>query len=158
MSHPNLSLKQEFFCTAYIETGNASEAYRQAYSTKNMKNSVINVKACELLKNGKITVRIQELMKGHAERHEITVDFLTDEYLGALSEAKEQKNPMARSNITTALGKLHGLIIEKQRVENIPLDTHYTLELVSPPNYENKDWAEVSGSNGNGNGLKKIEE
>jgi phage terminase small subunit len=57
----NLTIKQEKFCQAYIETGNASEAYRQAYSCGNMKDSVINIKACELLKNGKISVRVREL-------------------------------------------------------------------------------------------------
>ncbi|SQE31532.1 Terminase small subunit [Mannheimia haemolytica] len=29
-----LTPKQEAFCLAYIETGNASEAYRQAYEPK----------------------------------------------------------------------------------------------------------------------------
>ena len=57
----NLTIKQEKFCQAYIETGNASEAYRKAYSCKKMKDSVVNIKACELLKNGKVTVRVREL-------------------------------------------------------------------------------------------------
>lgn len=57
----NLTIKQENFCQAYIETGNASEAYRRAYSCGKMKDSVINTKACELLKNGKVAVRVREL-------------------------------------------------------------------------------------------------
>jgi len=57
----NLTVKQENFCQAYIETGNASEAYRRAYSCRKMKDSVINIKACELLKNGKVTVRVRQL-------------------------------------------------------------------------------------------------
>lgn len=57
----NLTVKQENFCQAYIETGNASEAYRRAYSCKKMKDSVINIKACELLKHGKVSVRVREL-------------------------------------------------------------------------------------------------
>jgi phage terminase small subunit len=60
-SPKNLTIKQENFCQAYIETGNASEAYRRAYSCEKMKDSVINIKACELLKNGKVTVRVREL-------------------------------------------------------------------------------------------------
>jgi phage terminase small subunit len=28
--------KMELFCLAYVETGNASEAYRRAYNTANM--------------------------------------------------------------------------------------------------------------------------
>ena len=32
-----LTPKQENFCLAYLETGNASEAYRRAYDVANMK-------------------------------------------------------------------------------------------------------------------------
>lgn len=39
-----LSVKQENFCNYYIECGNASEAYRRAYSCSNMKDESINVK------------------------------------------------------------------------------------------------------------------
>ena len=56
-----LTPKQEKFCNLYLETGNASEAYRQSYSCSNMKDATINTKACELLKNGKVTVRVREL-------------------------------------------------------------------------------------------------
>jgi phage terminase small subunit len=40
-----LTVKQENFCLAYMETGNASEAYRRAYNAGKMKPAVINVKA-----------------------------------------------------------------------------------------------------------------
>lgn len=58
-----LTPKQEAFCLAYLKTNNASEAYRQAYAARGMKASTINVKASELLANGKITVRLAELNK-----------------------------------------------------------------------------------------------
>lgn len=32
----SLTIKQEAFCQAYIETGNASEAYRTAYAADKM--------------------------------------------------------------------------------------------------------------------------
>ncbi len=53
--------KQEAFCLAYVETGNASEAYRRAYDAARMKPGTVNRKAKELLDNGKITARIDEL-------------------------------------------------------------------------------------------------
>lgn len=56
-----LTPKQEAFCQAFIETGNASEAYRRAYNAEKMKAETINVKACELLKNGKVAVRVEQL-------------------------------------------------------------------------------------------------
>ena len=66
--------KQEKFCKLYIELGNASEAYRQAYDCSKMQTSTINTKAKELLKNGPITVRIEELQQEHRQRHNLTVD------------------------------------------------------------------------------------
>lgn len=57
----NLTIKQMKFIDAYLECGNASQAYRQSYSCERMKDATINVKASELLKNGKIRVRIREL-------------------------------------------------------------------------------------------------
>lgn len=69
-----LTPKQEKFCQLYIELGNASEAYRQAYDCSKMQTSTINTKAKELLKNGPITVRIEELQQAHQQRHNLTVD------------------------------------------------------------------------------------
>lgn len=67
-----LSIKQENFCNYYIECGNASEAYRRAYSCSNMKDESINVKAVELLNNGKITVRVKELQEELKKKSDIT--------------------------------------------------------------------------------------
>lgn len=56
-----LTQKQSNFCDLYLETGNASEAYRRSYSCDNMKADTVNRKAIEVLQNGKITARLKEL-------------------------------------------------------------------------------------------------
>ncbi|NLO71301.1 MAG: terminase small subunit [Porphyromonadaceae bacterium] len=56
-----LTLKQNKFVNKYLECGNASEAYRFAYSCANMKDETINRKAIEVLQNGKVAARIKEL-------------------------------------------------------------------------------------------------
>lgn len=66
-----LSIKQENFCNYYIECGNASEAYRRAYSCSNMKDESINRKAVELLNNGKITARVRELQEELKKKSDI---------------------------------------------------------------------------------------
>lgn len=68
----DLSIKQENFCNYYIECGNASEAYRRAYSCSNMKDESINRKAIELLSNGKITARVKELQEELKKKSDIT--------------------------------------------------------------------------------------
>lgn len=58
-----LTPKQEKFCLVYLETGNASEAYRQSYDAQSMKPETVNKRASELLDNGAIAGRLDELTK-----------------------------------------------------------------------------------------------
>ena len=69
-----LTPKQEKFCQLYIELGNASEAYRQAYNANNMTTGAINTNAKKLLKDTPIALRIEELQQAHQQRHNLTVD------------------------------------------------------------------------------------
>ncbi len=56
-----LTKKQETFSRLYLESGNASEAYRQVYSTENMKTKTVWEKACRLRNQDKVRTRIKEL-------------------------------------------------------------------------------------------------
>jgi phage terminase small subunit len=65
--HP-LTPKQEAFALAYVETGNAAEAYRRAYDVKAAtQHSSIYVAASRLLDNPKVMLRVEELQKQAAE-------------------------------------------------------------------------------------------
>lgn len=110
-----LTIKQENFCLAYLETGNATEAYRRAYDASKMKDSVINVKASELLANGKITVRLEELRKPILERHNITVDDLLAELEQARKAALDATTPQASAATAATMGKakLLGYLTDK---------------------------------------------
>lgn len=61
-----LTAKQEAFAQAIADGLNQSDAYRKAYDVEAMKPQSINRKAKELMDNGKITARIDEL-KGKLE-------------------------------------------------------------------------------------------
>ena len=108
-----LTPKQEAFCLAYIETGNASEAYRRAYNAENMKPETVNRKAKEVMDNGKITARLDELQVAHQERHNVTIDSLTDELETARTIAVAEKQPSASVSATMGKAKLHGLLVDK---------------------------------------------
>lgn len=69
-----LTPKQEAFARAYIETANASEAYRRAYDASGMKDTSIHVNACKLLAETKVAQRVAALQAEAAKRNEITVD------------------------------------------------------------------------------------
>lgn len=125
-----LTPKQESFCYKYIETGNASKAYRQSYDTENMKPASINRKAKELLDNGKIAARIITLYEASQKRHEVTVCSLTDELNESRELARSLNKPEAMTAATMGKAKLHGLITDKQKVElegeSIELNVHFT--------------------------------
>ena len=72
MKKNKLTIKQENFCTKYVECGNGSEAYRFAYDVgKDTKICTINNKAYELLKRGDIGMRVQELKDKVLKKHEV---------------------------------------------------------------------------------------
>lgn len=84
-----LTQKQENFCLKYVETGNASEAYRFAYNAEKMKPETVNSKAYLLLQKDEIRARVEEL-KAMA----VSATIMTRE------EALERLSMMARVKIT----------------------------------------------------------
>lgn len=61
MRTKGLTPKQELFCQVYVSTGNATEAYKKAYDTSNMKYTTILDTASKQLKNPYIAHRVKEL-------------------------------------------------------------------------------------------------
>jgi hypothetical protein len=104
--------KQDAFAQAYVETGNASKAYRLAgYSTRQSAEA-IHQNASKLLT--KVLPRVQELQQKHLERHDVTIDSLLDELEAARIEA--MKNPRGISAAVSAImgkAKLLGLVVDK---------------------------------------------
>jgi phage terminase small subunit len=108
-----LTPKQENFCLAYIETGNASEAYRRSYDASGMSDTSINRKAKELLDNGKIAARLAALRAPVVQKAQITLEkHLNDlKRLRDMAEASEKYGPAIQAEI--ARGKASGLYVEK---------------------------------------------
>lgn len=110
-----LTPKQENFCLAYLETGNASEAYRRAYDAAAMSMNALNREACLMLDNPKIAQRISELREPILKRHAITVDDL----LAELEEARQlaMGTESAAPAVAATMGKAKLLGYDKQLVD-----------------------------------------
>ena len=108
-----LTPKQEGFCHAYIETGNASEAYRQNYNVANMKETTIGRNAHALLANNKIATKIDSIKAALVAKHEVTVDSILLELDGAVALAKSTKQATALTGALMAKAKLAGLITDR---------------------------------------------
>jgi phage terminase small subunit len=110
----SLTPKQEAFAQAYIETGNASEAYRRAFNVRpNTKPESINVNASKILADAKVSQRVAELKAEHAERHDMTVDNIRDMLLEDRQFAREMETPAAAVSATMGLAKLYGHLRDK---------------------------------------------
>lgn len=69
-----LTPKQEAFCQAYIRLGDKSAAFREAYSTSNMKSETIHSRACRLTSEYKISARIESLRTEVKEDNKVTIN------------------------------------------------------------------------------------
>ena len=110
-----LTPKQEAFALAYVETGNASEAYRRAYNAGNMKPEVIANKASALLKRGDVRVRVEMAQAKAVERHETTVDDILRELEEARALAAGGEKPQPAAMVAASMGKakLLGMLTDK---------------------------------------------
>lgn len=113
----SLTHKQEKFCQAYIETGNASEAYRTAYAADKMKPEAIHVNASKLLDNAKVALRVSELQGEIKQRHNVTVDSLLAELEEARQKALNAETPQSSAAVAATMGKAKLTGLDKQIVE-----------------------------------------
>lgn len=112
-----LTDKQERFCQLYIETTDASEAYRGAYDAKRMKPNTVNRKASELKKQPQIDARIKELQGEHREEHGITVGTLLDELEEARQAALTAETAQASAAVNATMSKAKLLGLDKQIID-----------------------------------------
>lgn len=112
-----LTGKQEKFAQAFVETGDASEAYRQAYDTSNMSATTVNRKAHECKEHGKISARVEQLRAKHAKRHNVTVDSLVAELEEIKRIALEAETPQTSAAVSAVMGKAKLTGLDKQVVE-----------------------------------------
>jgi hypothetical protein len=98
-----LTIKREKFCNEFVLSGNKSEAYRAAFNAENMQPATIHSRASELMKNGMVRARVDELQVAIAEKNGITADDLLQELEQARQLALMTRQPSAM--ITATMGK-----------------------------------------------------
>lgn len=108
-----MTIKQELFAQAYIETGNASEAYKRAYNTQANANTV-NRKASQLLKHPEVIKLLADLQAIHRQRHKLTIDDILQELEDARQKALSAETPQCSAAISATLGKAKLLGLDKK--------------------------------------------
>lgn len=129
-----LTPKQESFVLAYLDTGNASEAYRRAYDCAGSSEAAINVNASKLLRNTKVALRLQVLQERTAAKAVLTRQWVLEQLMDNVTKAKGKDDYTASNKALELLGKtdeIGGMFVERQ---NVTSDNrhHHTAEPVSP--------------------------
>ena len=96
-----LTPKQRKFAEEYVNTGNASEAYRRAYDVgPDTKMEVINVEGSRLLSDPNISLRVKELQKKEAESFQITRKEVAEGYFKMIKSWEYLMDLAAKENLT----------------------------------------------------------
>ncbi len=103
--------KQELFAQVYLETSNASEAYKRAYNTQANANTV-NRKASQLLKHPEVSTHIIELQNEQRKKHHLTLDDILQELEQSRLLALE--NIQCSAAVTATMGKAKLLGLDKK--------------------------------------------
>tara|TARA_R100000654_G_scaffold74399_1_gene108676 strand:- start:1794 stop:2261 length:468 start_codon:yes stop_codon:yes gene_type:complete len=96
-----LTLKQNKFAEEYVNTGNASEAYRRAYDvSKTTSNDVIAVEGSRLLSDPNVSLRVKELQKKEADSFQITRKDVAEGYLEIIKAWQYLMDLAAKDNLS----------------------------------------------------------
>ena len=118
-ANQRLTPKQDDFCRKFLELKSASAAYREVYNAAGSKPETVHRNATTLLNNSKVATRLDELCAKADQYTEITLE----EVSGALRTALEQALDRGQSGAAVAaamgLGKLGGLVTDRQRIETV---------------------------------------
>lgn len=114
-----LTLKQEAFCQAFVQSGNADDAYRKVYDcSKDSKDGTIRKEAHKLLRLEHILKRLIEL---RSKSEQVAIYGLNEamaEARAAYDLALATGTPSAMVAATQLRAKLAGILVEKREVTN----------------------------------------
>ena len=112
-----LTAKEEKFCMNIVKGMTQIDAYKNSYDAKNMKDDKIYVRASELIKKSKISVRIEELREKASNKAIMTAirrkEWLTQQIedlnnnLGDRLKAIDILNKMSGEYITKVQGDVN---------------------------------------------------
>jgi phage terminase small subunit len=132
-----LTPKQEKFCLAYLEIGNASEAYRRAYDVEKMSAQNIWTESSRLLTNPQISARLIELREGVAAITKVSRAWVVEKLVTVVERSPQTEAVMDRNGNETGeyrydsaganralqlLGTEIGMFVERKEIRTNPFD------------------------------------
>ena len=118
-ANQRLTPKQDDFCHKFLELKSASAAYREVYDAANSKPETVHRNATALLNNSKVATRLDELRAKADQYTEITLEEVSTALRTALDQALDRGQSGAAVAAAMGLGKLGGLVTDRQRIETV---------------------------------------
>ena len=106
-----LTDKQEQFAKAIVEGMNQADAYRSAYSCKNMSDNAIYVNASKLASDAKVALRIKEL-RDELAKPTIKTAQERMEWLSRIMDS-DKESTADKLKASDQLNKMEGLYVQK---------------------------------------------
>lgn len=115
----DLTPQREAFARAVAKGGTQADAYREAFpASKKWKDNAVHVKASEMMADGKVKVRVEELRAKAANKVVLTVENLIAELEEARAAALTAgPSPQSSAAVAATMGKAKLLGLDKQVVE-----------------------------------------
>lgn len=118
MSERALNPKQERFVREYLVDMNGTQAaIRAGYSPK-----TANVQASDLLAKPNIRAEVTKFQAKLAQKHEITLDLLTEMTLDSYRTAKDTTDAKGMTGAVAQLSKMHGFDVGKRLNDRGPIE------------------------------------
>ena len=115
--YDRMTIKQERFARKYIANGgNASQAYRDVYNTRNMSEKTLGRAAHEVKENPKVAAKIEKIKAEQSDFQQITLEEIGSGLRRVAAQAEANGQAAAAAQALVALGKLAGLYVDKQRL------------------------------------------
>lgn len=111
-----LTQKQEKFCLEYFKSGNAASAYRKSYNASKMVESSISKAVNQLLKNTKITTRLQELNSKIESKTIMDKQNLLEFWTKTVQNKTSKDSDKLKAS--ELLAKYYQMFVEKKEVEH----------------------------------------
>lgn len=109
-----LTQKQSLFCRNFIKySGNATEAYRQAYNAGHWSAGAAKVEACRTLKIPNVSLTVAKLQEKMQEKLEITTETQVQKLENIYIEALADKEYSPAISAVNSQSKHLGLIQDK---------------------------------------------
>lgn len=105
--------KHERFAQARADGNTVDESYVIAGYSRNRGNSA------RLNANEGVLARVREILEARRQQSDVTVETMTKRFNEAVEKADKRGSDSAVVAALNTIAKMHGLIVDKHRVENV---------------------------------------